>query len=102
MLFKGLPLKFTVVAVGAILSISCGQASNAMTAAQSTVNSDGDLRYKVPEGWITEKPTSSMRAAQYVLPKVEGDPEDASLVLFYFGRGQGGSVEDNMARWIGQ
>lgn len=102
MLLKGLPLKLIVIAVGAIFSLSCAQASNDMTATQSTVNPDGDLRYKVPDGWITEKPSSSMRAAQYVLPKVEGDPEDASLVLFYFGRGQGGSVEDNMARWIGQ
>ena len=70
--------------------------------AQSSVNANGELRYKVPEGWVTEKPTSSMRAAQYKLPKSEGDPEDASLVLYFFGAGQGGSVSDNIDRWMGQ
>ena len=69
---------------------------------QSSVNANGELRYKVPEGWVTEKPTSSMRAAQYKLPKSEGDPEDASLVLYFFGAGQGGSVSDNIDRWMGQ
>ena len=70
--------------------------------AQNSVNANGELRYKVPEGWVTEKPTSSMRAAQYKLPKSEGDPEDASLVLYFFGAGQGGSVSDNIDRWVGQ
>ena len=43
-----------------------------------------------------------MRAAQYKLPRVESDREDASLVLYYFGQGQGGSISDNVDRWIGQ
>ena len=71
-------------------------------ATQSPVNASGELRYKVPDGWVSEQPTSTMRAAQYKLPKVEGDREDASLVLYYFGQGQGGSIADNVDRWIGQ
>jgi hypothetical protein len=43
-----------------------------------------------------------MRTAQYVLPRAEGDPEDGSLVVFYFGAGQGGSTQANLDRWIGQ
>jgi hypothetical protein len=43
-----------------------------------------------------------MRVAQYRLPKAEGDSEDASLVLYYFGMGQGGSVDANLERWAGQ
>jgi hypothetical protein len=43
-----------------------------------------------------------MRAAQFVLPKAAGDTEDASLVLYYFGQGQGGSVQANLDRWVGQ
>ena len=62
----------------------------------------GELRYKTPEGWVIEKPISSMRAAQFKLPKAEGDTEDASLVLYYFGSDQGGSVRDNFDRWISQ
>jgi hypothetical protein len=43
-----------------------------------------------------------MRVAQYKLPKAEGDQDDAQLVLYYFGPGQGGSVEANLERWMGQ
>lgn len=62
----------------------------------------GELRYKVPDGWKVEKPTSDMRAAQYKLPKAEGDTEDALLILYYFGPGQGGSAQANIDRWISQ
>jgi hypothetical protein len=43
-----------------------------------------------------------MRMAQYKLPRAEGDATDATLVVFYFGQGQGGSVEANLDRWVGQ
>ena len=43
-----------------------------------------------------------MRLAQYKLPKAEGDTEDASLVLYYFGPGQGGSTAANIERWLAQ
>ena len=76
--------------------------SNDAPAATQTPNAAGDLRCKVPEGWVIEHPTSTMRAAQFKLPKAEGDSEDASLVVYYFGPGQGGSVSDNIDRWIGQ
>src|SRR6266498_194360 len=75
---------------------------SAPTTAQSPVSPAGELLVKGPEGWITEHPTSSMRVAQYKLPKVESDGEDATLVVYYFGAGQGGSVQANIERWIGQ
>src|SRR3982074_3165456 len=62
------------------------------TSAQMPAGAAGELKYKAPAGWVTEQPTSSMRVAQYKLPKVEGDSEDAGLVLYFFGKGQGGSV----------
>jgi len=43
-----------------------------------------------------------MRVSQYQLPPAEGDSEGASLVVYYFGAGQGGSVDANLERWIGQ
>lgn len=61
-----------------------------------------ELKFKVPAGWVEEERTSSMRVAQYKLPKAPGDAEDASLVLYYFGPGQGGSTAANIERWIGQ
>ena len=60
------------------------------------------LRFQAPFGWVEERPTSNMRVAQYRLPQAEGDTEDGSLVLFYFGEGQGGSIQANLDRWIGQ
>lgn len=59
------------------------------------------LKFTAPAGWIGQKPSSSMRVAEFTLPKVSGDPEDASLVLYFFG-GQGGSAQANIDRWIGQ
>jgi hypothetical protein len=60
------------------------------------------LKFTVPAGWVEEERTSSMRIAQYRLPKATGDTEDASLVLYYFGQNQGGSTAANIERWIGQ
>ena len=81
------------------------QVSNAKSqtnSAQSNTSTGGDLRFKAPDGWVSEKASSSMRVAQYKLPKIEGDKEDASLVLYYFGANQGGTAQANIDRWIGQ
>lgn len=66
------------------------------------VSQKSELKFTVPTGWIEEQRTSSMRVAQYKLPKATGDAEDASLVLYYFGQGQGGSTAANVERWVGQ
>ena len=62
----------------------------------------GPIKAKVPADWTEQTPSSSMRKAQYALTKVSGDGEDGELAVFYFGPGQGGSVEANIERWIGQ
>lgn len=89
-------------------SWGCSKNMNANVSAQGAgspgaqTSQTGELKYTVPEGWVAEKPTSSMRVAQYKLPKAAGDLEDANLVLYYFGQGQGGSTEANIDRWINQ
>src|SRR6266545_4970161 len=60
------------------------------------------LKFTVPAGWIEEERTSSMRVAQYRLPKAANDTEDASLILYYFGPSQGGTTAANVERWISQ
>jgi hypothetical protein len=62
----------------------------------------GPMKMTVPGGWVEQAPSSSMRQAQFSLPRAEGDTVDGELVVFYFGAGQGGSVEANIDRWIGQ
>jgi hypothetical protein len=59
------------------------------------------LKYDVPEGWTSKPPSSKMRLAEFVLPRAEGDAEDATLVVTFFG-GQGGSVQANLDRWLTQ
>src|SRR5262249_37542454 len=57
------------------------------------------LKSRVPADWVPEKPGSNMRMAQYKVPKVDKDAEDAVLVVSYFGKGSGGSFDDNLQRW---
>jgi hypothetical protein len=59
------------------------------------------LRWTAPEGWRAVNPSSSMRVAEWALPKAEGDAEDATLVVFHF-PGTGGSVQANLDRWYSQ
>jgi len=59
------------------------------------------LTYTSPAGWTTVPTSSSMRVAQFTLPREKGDPEPAELVVYYFG-GSGGSVEANIERWLAQ
>lgn len=66
------------------------------------VSQKSELKFTVPAGWVEEPRSSSMRVAQYKLPKAPTDSEDASLVLYYFGQGQGGSAAANVERWVSQ
>ena len=81
---------------------ACSSSASLKNQNQSSVPANGDLHFKAPDAWPTEKPMSNMRVAQYKLPKADGDPEDGSLVLYYFGAGQGGNVQANKDRWINQ
>ena len=66
------------------------------------VSQKSELKFTIPAGWIEEPRSSSMRVAQYKLPKTAADTEDASLVLYYFGPGQGGTAAANVERWVDQ
>jgi hypothetical protein len=57
------------------------------------------IAFTIPDGWKSVKPASAFRAAQFDVP---GEGGTAELAVFYFGPGQGGSVEDNIKRWAGQ
>lgn len=43
-----------------------------------------------------------MRAATYSVPAETGDPEAGECAVFYFGPNEGGGVQANIDRWIGQ
>jgi hypothetical protein len=61
----------------------------------------GGLTFTTPEGWRQSAVASAMRVAEFTLPRAAGDTEDATLIVYYFG-GQGGSVDANIQRWVGQ
>ena len=66
-----------------------------------SVTSAATLNFAAPAGWKTVATSSSMRVAQFALPRAAGDAADAELVVYYFG-GSGGTVEANIERWLGQ
>ncbi len=59
------------------------------------------ITWSAPEGWAAGK-KSPMRAASYLIPPTKGDVEPAECAVFFFGPGEGGSVEANLTRWKGQ
>jgi len=80
-----------------LLAVACVPGLSSRVASQKS-----SLKFTVPAGWVEEERSSSMRVAQYRLPKAQTDTEDASLILYYFGQGQGGSTAANVERWVGQ
>jgi len=85
-----------------------GDSADATTAAPAAATSaDGSLvqvagiSFTAPPSWRREQPSSSMRAAQFAIPG-GGNEKDGSVAVYYFGTGQGGGVDENVARWQGQ
>src|SRR5580765_2442596 len=100
---KLLAAALLVGALGA--SLACANKGSTAVGNQPSTppqNVAGDPHSKAPDGWVTEKPSSSMRGGQYKPRKAEGDKDDASLVRYYFGASQGGTSQANIDRWIGQ
>jgi len=61
----------------------------------------GSLAFAAPPGWQTRPAASTMRIAEFVIPRAPGDTEDGELVIYYFGTGAG-TIDANIDRWIGQ
>jgi hypothetical protein len=63
--------------------------------ALAAADSGGGVRWTAPAGWKAEA-ARPMRLATY------SPPGGGECGVYYFGQGQGGSVEANLNRWIGQ
>jgi hypothetical protein len=59
------------------------------------------LKWTAPSAWSNQG-SRPMRAATYIVPPAQGDKESSECAVYFFGTGQGGSVEANMDRWKGQ
>jgi hypothetical protein len=58
------------------------------------------VRWNVPVDW-TAGASRPMRVATYVLPPAKGG-EPPECGVYFFGKGQGGGVEENVKRWSEQ
>ncbi len=70
-------------------------------AAAAAPNDVAGIHWTVPQGW-TAQPKQQMRAATYTVPSPREGVEGGDCGVFYFGNGQGGTVQDNLNRWISQ
>lgn len=59
------------------------------------------LQFEPPADWQPQPSGSAFRVAQFTLPASETGEADGDMILYYFGPGQGGTVEANIARWRG-
>lgn len=70
-------------------------------AAALPASQTGGLTWEAVEPLVGRAPRSRMRAAEYAVAGAAPDT-GAEMTVYYFGPGQGGSVEANLDRWIGQ
>ncbi len=63
--------------------------------------SAGGISWTAPTAWKVDAPRQ-MRAATYLVSPAKGDTDGGECGVFYFGEGQGGSVDANVDRWVGQ
>ena len=59
---------------------------------------DGAITMSAPGDWQRKKPRNNIIDHEFALPAVEGDAAHGRLTIMQ----AGGSVEDNISRWIGQ
>lgn len=82
------------------LALCASLSAAPLARAQTTVSL---LEYKtaVPAGWVSRAPASAMRLAEYTIAAPDGGT-GAEVVVYFFGKGQGGDVAANLARWKAQ
>ncbi len=73
----------------------------AETSGEMTTGEAAGVGWTVPARWQVQPPRM-MRVATYLVPKAEGEEEPGECAVFFFGQGQGGSVELNLQRWRDQ
>jgi hypothetical protein len=66
---------------------------------QGTETEIDGMKSRAPAAWKSQDPSGKERVYQFTIPKAEGDKDDAQLIIFFFGAGQGGGIEANIQRW---
>jgi hypothetical protein len=84
-------------APGALASVVAVLFVAPLLAAPPPTASAGGVQWTVPARW-TAGAGSAMRVATYVVPATKGAAA-GECAVFFFGPGQGGGIDDNVARW---
>lgn len=90
---------FAVLLMFSLVSFS---AHPAFAAEQTKAYSAGNVNFTAGGDWEELPVSSPMRKYQFRIPKAAEDAEDGEMAVFFFGPGQGGSVESNIERWQSQ
>jgi hypothetical protein len=90
-MFEARPFLAAAAAVFAASAVSSAAPARVRTGAA------GGIAWRVPAHW-TDGVGSAMRVATYDVPAAKGS-EPAECAVFFFGSGQGGSVDANLQRW---
>lgn len=61
---------------------------------------DPGLTWMVPAGWADQGPRN-LRLATYIVAG-RGNEARAECAVYYFGPGQGGPIDSNLDRWVGE
>ncbi len=59
------------------------------------------IHWTVPSTWKAQA-QRPMRVATYEVPPAAGDKDAGECGVYFFGSGQGGAIDANVQRWIGQ
>lgn len=88
--------------LGGLVVLSLTVGTERVQAQKGTEVTLDNLKSTAPANWKMQEPSNKFRAYQFLVPRADGDKADAELVIFFFGPGSGGSLEDNIKRWKGQ
>src|SRR5690349_20923111 len=91
---------FSFAAVGVLLAASSGFAADEKEKQEKTVVElgEGKLTITAPAEWKKVQPKSRIIEYEFATKSAEGDKEAGRVTIM----GAGGSVEDNIKRWITQ
>jgi hypothetical protein len=73
-----------------------------MAAPASSAQEPLHITWVDPPAFKRVPPSNPMRKASFIVPHVAGEADDGELTVFYFGPGQGGSIDANVDRWVKQ
>lgn len=96
-------MKLFPVLLGAFVLAASSYPAQLLRAADPATFTVGAFTFKRPPAWTWAPVNSTMRKAQLHIPNPAGPAAaGADVAFFHFGPGQGGDVDANISRWLGQ